>query len=340
MKNNLFSGMHSALLLVEEQIYPAVISRWRINMKQLKTDSIKPLAAAIGLGLAVAASPASADINWNTGTTLFEDDNVDFLINDDGDGILEVGESLVAVAEVNTAGGVDIAPQELTAISVITLAGFADLDGGGIANDMIFTPGDFADIGLGTISTTYAGAMVAFWLDDTPNLDISAGSVLADSTSCTTLAGCVAQASDGDLWQVDGFEGGTQGLVDGDEFWVAFNAQADTNIVDVSNPAFSFGSVNAGLSILFNGTGRELVEDSQSCFPFCGSGAGVTNGAVDFIAQGSILGGGEGFTTGGSEWFATSDFDFTKQAIPEPASVALLAVGLLGVGASLRRRRS
>jgi hypothetical protein len=307
---------------------------------------LKSLVAAAAL--AFVSVPAVAGVTWYPfpNITGFQDDNLDFLYQDDGDGILEIGESLIAIFEVSETFGVfgggptPIAPNELTGVAAISVLGFADLDDSdgdgdpttGPQNDIIFGPyagGLNAILALGTDPDVTVigggaggGAIVAMYDDTTPNLQ------LTGTISCTSLGGCVDQATDGELFQVDGFFG------DPDEFWVAFNAQTNTNVV-VGAPASSkFGVVNFALSTAYNRDGAVIP---QSCGgnPLCDG-----DGQIDVIGSGDILG-GQGLPASliSDGLVARSDFDYQK-TIPEPATLALFGMGLLGIGASLRKRRT
>lgn len=312
--------------------------------------------AALGLSAALAAGSAAAAIIWNpTGTTLFEDDDLDFLydsqLNAKASGTIVEGDVFISVFELNSGGGGDILPQELTGIIGIQVDTITDI-GGGFANITFgaYDGGLDAILALGSTDQTVTGgganggALFASWLTDNPDLEISADNVVAGTVSCTSLSQCIDQAVgvDATIWEIDGFTG-VDGAQIGDEFWIANNVLLDTSVVALTEPGIELGAVNAGLSILENNTGQDLALNSIACFPFCGGGPGLEDdGFVDIIGSGSIKGGlglSDGLIADGG--VATSDFDLQKRSehIPEPGTLALLAMGFLGVGAAQRRRR-
>lgn len=252
------------------------------------------------------------------GIAIIEDDNKELVLDAFGaiktSGVLVVGDRLRAVVSFQAIANPDFSTfQHLGLTETAELTGISEMEIAAIGpgGDFIFKPS-------ASFEATYGvGAMVAMFADSTPDLDMS----------CATQAICEAAATNGDSWMVAGFG-------DADDFWVAsgaFPGGLTADIADIAAlPAVTkLGVANYALSILDNDTGYILNEQFSPLSGFIVPGG---DGMTDIVGSGDILG-GAGLA---GPYIARSDFDFQVN-VPEPTSIALMGLGLLGVVASRKK---
>jgi len=337
--------------------------------KKLRDTALATAAAgALMIGMGVGAANAGTALSLLTfqPDTILEDNDFESLIDRAAGGtagILDVGDTLRGILEIQAFKNGDLSlTSNLNASSGNnTLTGlfevevksktatgiFADFDPGlGINLQQIFTYefGVYAPFAA-TVGAA-AGTMIALY-EDTVD-DFLAG------TTCTTGSGgtCEGSVTDGTLWMTLGFgsdAGGTDATTGakGDERWRA-TGPADPTVADnfavTANVVGDIGGgivIGAGfaynLSILDNLSGLNLGQVGN----VPGAGGTGGNGLIDFSGAGNLKG---TQTTGvtpidATNYDITSDLDASFNVIAEPATLGIMGLGLLGLGALARRRR-
>jgi hypothetical protein len=297
---------------------------------------------AAGATLALALSPATAEL------LILQDDNIDFHLDSDLNPreratSIDLGDVLLGVLDFTTASQPGLIP-ELSGIAAFQAVGvqgpafvFAPYENG--LNDILATywggPGPAPTVTGGEAG---GGAMLALFRDPIDDLKISSSDIQSGTFSCSTATECVTQATNGVVFEVDGFTGDLVGGVRqpaANEYWTALSQTPDPSVILDTATGVTQGFFNAGLSVLDPGTSGATNAPTQ---------IGL-QGPVPVLVTGGLLGGGfsqwadttQRDSLVASGYTATSNTVLNKD-VPAPATLALIGAGLLGFYASRRRR--
>lgn len=255
---------------------------------------------------------------------LLSDNSAESLINagNSSDTIVDVGDRLRGILNIGTVensnGNTNLGSagvNELTAIFDITVMS-KSCGTGGLNCTFEFGPTASFQAELAAWGFSYGGsdAMIAFFEDSTPDYDRGAGGV-------PTIAAAEATATDGNAYWLFGLD-------NVDDYWRARSDSDD--IAAITIPNFDFGDLAAALTMFENPTGMAVASD-RICATSIG---GFTVATADVCALGNLL-----TPTGATPFQSFDDVNFTISSVPEPATLGLLGLGLMGIGFAARRRK-